>query len=108
MQSRGPAWWLLYGIGAVVAFMLAGRLVAMIFASFFSLLIVEDHLDRAGVTTGDRQVQTGFFRTESNTTPVAEPLNSIPGAARPLTAADLNRPSPPYLETPATLRREAR
>jgi len=104
MQSRGPAWWLLYAVGAVVAFLLAGRLVAMVFASFFSLLIVDENIDLAGVRPADGQAQAGFFELESSAPDTAQAPPSIPGAARPLTAADLQKPSPPYLETPTTRR----
>lgn len=101
MQSRGPAWWLLYAFGAVVAFLLAGRLVAMVFASFFSLLIVEENIDLAGVRPANGQAQAGFVEIESSAAATTPAPPSIPGAARPLTEADLRRPAPHYLETPS-------
>ncbi|MBX3411629.1 MAG: hypothetical protein KF708_02835 [Pirellulales bacterium] len=103
MQSRGPGWWVLYGLGALCAFVLAGRLVAIIFSSFFSLLIVDEKLDQAGAgqMTGPIQVVRQFDGPPDT---IAAPQATIPGAARPLTAADLKQPSTPYLETPTTRR----
>lgn len=107
MQSRGPGWWVLYGLAALAAFMLAGRLVAMVFSSFFSLLIVEQRLDMAGASNGTGTIHA-VRRLDDGQVTAATPQVTIPGAARPLTAADLKQPAPTYLETPATRRQNAR
>lgn len=104
MQSRGPGWWVLYGFAALCAFMLAGRLVAMIFSSFFSLLIVEQRLERAGAADSTGTIQA-VGRLDATEEAAVSPPVTIPGAARPLTAADLKKPAPPYLDTPAMRRK---
>jgi len=114
MQSRGPVWWLLYGAGAIIAFMLGGRLVALIFGSFFSLLIVEEHLDRAAISNGQYTANADdngqgilravvapdeIGRAQQEAEESFEP--TLPGGVRPLTEADLQGAVPPYLETPS-------
>ena len=107
MQSRGPGWWVLYSFAALCAFMLAGRLVAMIFSSFFSLLIVEQRLESAGADNSIGTIQA-VRRLDMAEESDAPPPVTIPGAARPLTAADLKKPAPPYLETPAMRRKSGK
>lgn len=99
MKSRTPVSWLLYGFGALVALVLAGRLLAMMFASFFSLLSLEERIDRSGPPSGTVQARSDLPQ-EAASAHAASSSNLIPGAARPLTEADLEGPAPGYLETP--------